>query len=1027
MVHCLLKKTTASFLALTLLLSACFCAPGGAEGEEPVRSAVITKNPANWTVIDEFGMKTELWNYPTPGESYESKPVTFYDSTVSKTNCKDLLLGTTFIQTTGSSTDRAVQGQDLTENDVFGAVELNHPADIYLAVFTGSWSDKAYDPPAYPPADNYLPWLRPDTTAPFGGGYEKVMVGTQPAAINLSNGQVMHVYKKTVDVPDGETATVEFGGLIKPNVGSLRMYSIFIDWKESYQMGVTVTDKGTVTKTNGTAVQSGDSIRVLAGEEVSLQITPDPGCYIDSVKVDGEIIAEDMLEQYTLNYIPEADCQVEIAFSNEYPLEYKLDQKMKDNLDTGLVYPSVTFSGSLSAMLAGKSVAAAVAPENGEETVLKGAVDEKGGFAIEFLPPEAGNYTVKLSLELSAQSTVELASDTFTVSSVEKINALLQELNSPERITADAFVSRILENGTEYNFETELFQLLSKQQQTKICESILADSDKFNAGSLSESYQKHLLTGSFSGSVSAEVLSKAVDRYAKELAILDSSLYSYYSGLSGEKKAEALTPMLNQTYTDEASVAAEFLNSMVLHQFRSVSLAGEIQAVLEDNAVLLGEEAVEKLQGYTPARQNAILKYLMEKKKNIDTFAELVKEMNYAIENITGKPSGNGGGGGGGSTPKPTVTKPSTSVTVSEDVEKEPPKDEKPYPFTDCPEGFWAADAIAYLYKEEIVAGKEGNRFEPENSVTRAEFVKMLIQWYQLTDEEATCSFADVPANHWAYKYIASGFTAGVVNGSSATSFQPDSTITREDMAVMLQRLLGYKSALPPVEAEELNYTDGESISDYAVDAVKLLNAFGIVRGYADGSFQPKKTVTRAEAAQILYNASTNEAVHNLYYGSLIEKEYESGAGSGSGGNWWENQDTDYVQGESPAEYIPRPEYVPGPDDINVIYKGKYLFFETKPMMKNARVMVPVRNVFGIFGMEIQWNEESQTAVCRNETHTIEITADKGTAVVNGQEASLDVPAFVTDGRLYVPLRFLGEALGISVSWDEAKRAVIIG
>ncbi len=162
----------------------------------------------------------------------------------------------------------------------------------------------------------------------------------------------------------------------------------------------------------------------------------------------------------------------------------------------------------------------------------------------------------------------------------------------------------------------------------------------------------------------------------------------------------------------------------------------------------------------------------------------------------------------------------------------------------------WAETAITYLADRGVLNGKEDGLFCPEESVTREEFVKIIVEALHILDSNAAVSFSDVASGRWSYPYIASGVAARIITGVSQEEFAPEATITRQDMAVIV-----YRSA--QCIRLDLNGTasfyDDDAVSDYARDAVSALAGAGLVNGVGDGSFAPKAFVTRAQAAKIVY------------------------------------------------------------------------------------------------------------------------------------------------------------------------------
>jgi len=170
--------------------------------------------------------------------------------------------------------------------------------------------------------------------------------------------------------------------------------------------------------------------------------------------------------------------------------------------------------------------------------------------------------------------------------------------------------------------------------------------------------------------------------------------------------------------------------------------------------------------------------------------------------------------------------------------------------FKDLSEHNWAEAAILNLYNKGIVSGVGNGSFEPNRGVTREEFLKMVCEALEFDTSNSSVEFEDVTSDEWYAKYIASAVEAGIVNGVSDTHFGTGSLISREDMAVMIFRALA--ASRRNIPANKKGFNDSEEISDYALEAVETLNSMGIIRGVGDGTFAPKNTATRAEAAVII-------------------------------------------------------------------------------------------------------------------------------------------------------------------------------
>ncbi|HVB09880.1 MAG TPA: S-layer homology domain-containing protein, partial [Bacillota bacterium] len=159
---------------------------------------------------------------------------------------------------------------------------------------------------------------------------------------------------------------------------------------------------------------------------------------------------------------------------------------------------------------------------------------------------------------------------------------------------------------------------------------------------------------------------------------------------------------------------------------------------------------------------------------------------------------------------------------------------------------YWAATPIATLLGAQVVSGYPDGTFKPDAAVTRAEFVKMLDLTLGLTPGAGATAFSDVPASAWYAPYVAAAVQDGLIQGVSATAFAPDATMTREQVAVVLQR------ALKLSDGAALSYSDAGSVDAWAQSGVQAATAAGYLTGFPDGTFQPLGTTTRAQAAQVL-------------------------------------------------------------------------------------------------------------------------------------------------------------------------------
>ncbi|WKL00979.1 S-layer homology domain-containing protein [Paenibacillus amylolyticus] len=165
----------------------------------------------------------------------------------------------------------------------------------------------------------------------------------------------------------------------------------------------------------------------------------------------------------------------------------------------------------------------------------------------------------------------------------------------------------------------------------------------------------------------------------------------------------------------------------------------------------------------------------------------------------------------------------------------------------------WAKDAISALGSRGIVKGVGDGEFNPNGQVTRAEFITMLMNMFELSDESATTSFNDVKQGEWYHGHIATAQKLGIVNGKPNGRFGVHENITREDMAVMVYKAIQMKQ-LALASGEATAFKDEANIASYAKQAVEVIQGAGIINGVGNDEFAPKKNASRAEAAVMIYN-----------------------------------------------------------------------------------------------------------------------------------------------------------------------------
>ncbi|SDK71962.1 family 10 glycosylhydrolase [Natronincola ferrireducens] len=168
----------------------------------------------------------------------------------------------------------------------------------------------------------------------------------------------------------------------------------------------------------------------------------------------------------------------------------------------------------------------------------------------------------------------------------------------------------------------------------------------------------------------------------------------------------------------------------------------------------------------------------------------------------------------------------------------------------------WAINAIDNLHARGVISGVAAGRFAPGNNITRADFLIMAMNSYGIElDSHITDNFSDA-GNKYYTKYLGTAKRLGLVSGVGNNLYSPETPITRQDMLVILYHVLNKLGELPTMSNagkpfEEFN--DIGEISSYATDVMRFFVKTGVVQGNGN-KLMPRKTATRAETAQVLYN-----------------------------------------------------------------------------------------------------------------------------------------------------------------------------
>ncbi len=339
----------------------------------------------------------------------------------------------------------------------------------------------------------------------------------------------------------------------------------------------------------------------------------------------------------------------------------------------------------------------------------------------------------------------------------------------------------------------------------------------------------------------------------------------YENSVNEEGKGIINSALLNQTYTDKEAFLKFFSEQVMVNavKYPKTGGSGHITNVLTSgNTSFVGIDVSNYISSNNKDYYNSQIIFSI-----FTTAKELEAEVNKLVNNPPVIPGNNGNngdngnnssgsfGGSSSSSNKHTYTGENKGNDI--DYINEIDKTKKIMKFSDIDENHWAYENVKSLFEKDIISGTSETTFSPDSYVTREQITKMIVNAFSIeTNTDSTnFGFSDVDKNEWYYSYVLTAKNKGIINGKNEEFFGIGEYVTRQDIATMIYRAVGEKLTL---SSKELNFSDNESISEYALKAVENLYKAEIINGMTDGSFQPNGNCTRAEAATLINKAIVN-------------------------------------------------------------------------------------------------------------------------------------------------------------------------
>jgi len=486
-------------------------------------------------------------------------------------------------------------------------------------------------------------------------------------------------------------------------------------------------------------------------------------------------------------------------------------------------------------------------PSSAEEAFIytrQTLTDADGLFEFSFNLDQSGKHTVRISdngesvddSKTICVSTNSALSDTLSDVSAAKGNPNLLDavINSASDITPSLKNYEILQiNKFQYDSlksdESFLVNLSSKEY---------ADFNSFN-----KQYKLSKLLVDVSRASSGEAVFNLLNEGDTLIPLTTKNAGSIYEAYSEATKKNILNTLVGNHYSSAISVQNAVYEAVIV---KEIALADTSEAKFNvisanNDYIALNLTKLSNLGSYIETFKTELSKKDLSSVSKIKSAYE---SLYTYYSGLSGTTSFNPGPGVSSSPSGST----GSSSTVGVDTSLM--QGSSNTLFSDIASVSWAKEAIESLAARGVISGKAQGIFAPNDNVTRAEFVKILVGAFSLTDANSSASFADVPQSHWAYKYIATASSKGIVNGIGNGMFGTDSNITRQDIAVLCYRLATSKGAQFTQSGE---FADESVISAYAKEAASKLKGAGIINGKESNYFDPSSFATRAEAAKIIY------------------------------------------------------------------------------------------------------------------------------------------------------------------------------
>lgn len=464
----------------------------------------------------------------------------------------------------------------------------------------------------------------------------------------------------------------------------------------------------------------------------------------------------------------------------------------------------------------------------------------------------SGSYSILLTSMYNTKSIV--IEDAFYYGGKSKAKEIIRKIDLAQSVEEIDGIIKLNHKEIGFEYFDDYYKNITSYSTalTDVYNESFSDSEE----KLTENWEKLLkllkkgtMCASILDTTSKDVVKKIVEnnQISEELGLIlenKDGTFNAYEASSQETKEILYEMMLSSQYNLPSELPQIFKSMSAVSYLRNERYTDAIKVFDSVSDIKTVNYAYYNL--LIPTVQDNLLKAVSEKAKTVldikDVISYFEEETQKAVPIyqggvISGTTGGTGGTSGGGYVP---------SVKNEDTVLNE-------ITFSDLKDVKWAEQAILTLAKKGIVNGVSQNIFAPDEYVTRAQLCKIASLSFNLDlKEESKISFADINEGEWYKQYVDILSSNKIVNGYESGEFKPNAYVTRQELSVIIDRILKLKGINKEKVREFKEFNDNSLISDYALESITNLYEYGILNGDGE-NVMPLSNATRAQTAQLVY------------------------------------------------------------------------------------------------------------------------------------------------------------------------------